>query len=102
MRSRRLRRAPRAEPLEDVIADPECICHRCKRWVDGTRGGKEARVDDIEVVEVVSLALGVQYRRRGIGAETRGPACVGYARERDLLIEYREARDRGRVASERP
>src|SRR5215470_14924340 len=41
-----------AEPLEEVIAYPEGVRHDGERGVHRAAGRKEARVDDVEVVDL--------------------------------------------------
>src|SRR4051794_18623833 len=45
------------QPLEDVVADPERVRDRGQRGVHGTDAGEEAGVDDVQVVEIVGLAV---------------------------------------------
>src|SRR5918996_1148941 len=65
----RLPRRARAEAVEQVVTDAEGVSHRRQGRVHRTRRGEEARVDDVEVVEVVRLAVDVQRRGLRIGAE---------------------------------
>src|SRR4029453_16701894 len=68
-------RTPRSlDSLEQVVANAERVGHRRQRGVHRADAREEARVDDIEVVELVRLAVGVEHRRRGIGAESAVPA----------------------------
>ena len=46
------------------------------------------------------LAVDVERRVRGVVAEADGAALVGYARERDPLVEHEAARDRGLLAAQ--
>ena len=57
-------RAAGAEPLEQVVADPQRVRHRGQRRVDRADAREDARVDDVEVVELVRSAVGVQHGRR--------------------------------------
>ena len=68
----------RAEPLEQVVADAQRVGHRRQRRVHRARGGEEARVDDVEVVEVVRLAVDVE--RRGRRDRCRSARCRTGAR----------------------
>src|SRR6185295_244460 len=45
------------EAIDEMVADAQGIGHRGQRRVHGAAGGEEARVDDVEVVEVVGLAV---------------------------------------------
>src|SRR4051812_9899536 len=74
-----------AEALGKVIADAQCVGDRRQPRVNSARGREEAGVDDVQVVEVVRLAVEVKRRALGIGAESHRPAVMGDAGERDLL-----------------
>ena len=91
----------RAEPIEQVVADAKRAGDRGQARVNRARGREEARDDDVEVVEVVHLAVDVERRAPGIDAEAYGPAVVRDPGERDLLAKHRPPRDAGSVAAER-
>ena len=69
----------------------------------GSRGRAEALeyVDDVKVVEVVRLAVGIKRRALGIGTEPHGAALVGDPGERDLLAQHLPASDGRTPAPER-
>src|SRR6185437_15234883 len=48
------------EPLEEVIADAQRVGHGGEPRVHGARGGEEAGVDHVEVVDVVRFAIEVE------------------------------------------
>jgi hypothetical protein len=48
-----------------VVADAEGVRHRGQRRVHGPDAREEARVDDVQVVELVGLAVDVEDRRAG-------------------------------------
>src|SRR4029450_11766829 len=52
----------RTHPVEQVIAYPHGVRHRGQRRVDGADAGEEARVDDVEGVDLVHLAAHMQHR----------------------------------------
>src|SRR3954464_10821328 len=66
----------------------------------GGGGWEETRVDDVEVVEVVRLAVEVECGARRIATEADRAAVVCDAGDGDLLAEYRPTRDGGLVAAE--
>ena len=82
-----------AEALEQVVADAQRVGHRRQRGVDRADAREEARVDDVEVVDVVRAAVGVEHRRRRAEAEPARPRLVRDARDRDLVLEVGVARD---------
>jgi hypothetical protein len=55
-----------AEALEKVISDAQRVRGRRQRWIHGAGRGKEAGVDDVQFVEVMRFAVGVERRPRGI------------------------------------
>ena len=59
----------RAHALEEVVADAQRVRHRGQRRVHRADAREEARVDDVEVVDLVRAAVGVEHRRRRVGAE---------------------------------
>jgi hypothetical protein len=50
-----------AQPLQQVLADPKGVGDDGERGVDGTDGDEEARIDHVEVVELVGLAVDVEH-----------------------------------------
>ena len=64
-----------------VVADAQRVRHRGERRVHGAARGEEARVDDVEVVEVVRLAVDVERRGRRIGRRS-APCRTGARRRR--------------------
>ena len=91
----------RTKTFEEVVADAHGVGDRGKRRIDRADAREEARVDDVQVVQVVRLAVRVEHRRLRVIAEADGAAVVGYAGDRDLLVEHREARDRPLLAADR-
>ena len=69
-----------AEPLEQVVADAQGVRHRGQRRVHGARRREEARVDDVEVVDLVRAAVDVEHRRRRV--RRRSGRCRTGARRR--------------------
>src|SRR5262245_51765533 len=62
-------RALSLEPIEQVVADSQCVGHGGQRGVDSANAGEKAGIDHVEVVELVRLAVRVQHRRLGVAAE---------------------------------
>src|SRR5690349_23924230 len=52
----------RAEALEQVVAHAQPVRHRRERRVHGADAREEARVDDVEVVDLVRATVDVQHR----------------------------------------
>src|SRR5262245_64826978 len=71
------------EPLEQVIADAERVGHDRERRIDCSARGKEARVDDVEVVELVRLAVRVQRGCLRVVPEPNRAVLVREAGQRD-------------------
>ena len=87
-RSRQARFAAlRAHPLEQVVADAQRVGHRGQRRVDRSDAREEARVDHVEVVELVGPAVHVQHGCPGVGAEAAGAGLVRHPCDRDGGLE---------------
>jgi hypothetical protein len=67
-----------AEPVGEVVSDPQGVGDDGERGVHCGAGDEEARVDDAEVVELVHLAVEVQGRGGRVGAEPDGAVLVGH------------------------
>ena len=74
------------EPVGEVLADADGVGHRGERRVHGADAREEAGVDDVEVVELVGLAVDVEHRRRRVVAEPAGAGLVGHAGDRDVHV----------------
>src|SRR5277367_3790650 len=74
---------PLAQALEQVIADAQRVGDGGQRGVDGSDAGEEAGVHDVQVVEIVGLAVHVEDRSSGVGAETTGARLVSNAGDRN-------------------
>ena len=72
----RLSPARHPQALAQVVPDAERVRHRGQPGVHRADAGEEAGVDDVEVVELVRLAVHVEHRRLGIGAEATGAGLV--------------------------
>src|SRR5438270_11756046 len=62
-----------SQPSEEPVADPERVGLDGEGGVATARGGHEAAVGDVEVVEVPDPAVLVQRRVVGVGAEPGPP-----------------------------
>src|SRR5438045_1807609 len=69
------------QPLEQVVTDPQCVRHRGESRVHRADAREEARVDDVEVVELVCAAVHVEHGRGRVVAEPRRTRLVRAARD---------------------
>jgi hypothetical protein len=76
-----------AQPLEQVVADSQRVRDGRQRGVHRADAREEARIDDVQIVELVGLAVHVEDGRRRVQAEANGAGLVGDARDRDLVLE---------------
>src|SRR5213593_3742771 len=101
-RTSRARTTPRrtglAEALREMLAHAQRVGDDRQRRIHGCARGEEARVHDVEVVDLVSAAVHVQRRRRRISAEAHGAVLVRHARERNALAEEEVAAEEPLVA----
>src|SRR3989440_10803494 len=79
-----------SEPLEQVVPDAEGVRHRGEGRVHGADARKDARVDDVEVVELVRAAVRVQDGRGWVAAHATRAGLVRAAGDRDLVLHVRE------------
>src|SRR6187200_1426986 len=75
-----------AEPLREVLADTDGVGHRRQRRVHRADAREEAGVDDVQVVELVRLAVDVEDRGLRVRAEPTRPSLVGDAGGGDVHV----------------
>src|SRR5213592_4180943 len=84
-----------------MVADPQRIGHDCESRVHRAARGKEAPVYDIEIVQLVRLAVAIERRRLRIVAEADRAVLVRHAGERHPLPDEEVARDQVMLAPQR-
>src|SRR5215468_7109143 len=84
------------QPLQQVISYAYRIGNSGQGRVHCADADKKARVHDIEVVEFVGLAVGVQYGSLRVRAEPACPGLMGTAGDRDVGFHIDVARDQVR------
>ena len=67
------------QSFEQMVAYAERIGDDRQRRVDRAAGREERTVDDIEVVDIMSPAIGVQNRLLRIGAEAAGSVLMPHS-----------------------
>src|SRR5262249_23407453 len=82
-----------SQPLQQVVAHTDRIGDRGKRWIDRADADEKARVDDVQVVQLVCLAVYVQYRGLWVAAEAAGARLMRAARYRNVDLHVDVARD---------
>src|SRR6516225_6655791 len=75
------------DPLQQVITYTQGVGHDGQRRIHRAARREEAAVDDIEIVEIVRLAVRIERRAQRIAAEASRPALMGGAADRDILAE---------------
>jgi hypothetical protein len=80
------------EPFQNAIAHPQRVGHDRQGWIYGGDRDKEAGIDDIEIVEIVRLAVEIESRRLGIQPETSRSRLMGRAGDGNLLVKIERAR----------
>src|SRR4051812_8162656 len=75
------------QPLGDVVADAKRVGDRGEGGVHGSDAREEARVDDVEVVDVVRLAVHVEHGAVRIGPEADGAGLVRGRADRHPLVQ---------------
>ena len=74
------------QPLQQVIGHTDRIGDRGEGRVHRSDADEEARVHDIQIVELMSLAVDIQYRGLRIGSEPARPGLVGTAGDRNVCL----------------
>ena len=64
---------PKSAVLKQVVGDADGVGDDGVGWVDCSARGEQAGVDDIEIVEVMGLAVDVEDGGLRVGAEATGP-----------------------------
>src|SRR6516225_835332 len=88
-----MERPSAAQPLEEVFADPQGVGHDSQGRVHRATGYKETAIYDVEVVQVVCLAIHVERAGLRISPEPDGADLVGHARQRDALTDEQVPRE---------
>src|SRR6185437_9422459 len=88
-----------SQPLRYSIGDPQGVGNDGQRRVDGTDRGKEARISDIEVIQLVRLAVEVQHGGGGIGAEARRSSLMRRAAHGNVFAEVERAMEKDSVVT---
>src|SRR5271170_3506614 len=70
-----------------MVGDADGVGDDGQAWIDGATAGEETGVDDVEVVEVVGLAVDVEDRLGGVSAEAEGAVLVADSVEGDAFFE---------------
>lgn len=76
-----------AEPREETVADPQRVGDGRQGRVDRADAREEARVDDVEIVQVVGLAVDVQRGGSRVGSETDGARLMRRRADRHALVQ---------------
>src|SRR5207248_9863847 len=88
-----------SESLAQMVGDAQRIRDDREPRVHGSGRGEEARLDDVEVVHLVRLAVHVECGGAGIPAEADGAVLVRHAGERNALPNVQIAREQPLVAA---
>ena len=81
-----------AEALEQVVADAQRVGHDRQRGVHRAARREEAAVDDVEVVDIVRLAVHVERGGLRVVAEADRAVLVRHAGQRNALADEQVAR----------
>src|SRR4051812_1408473 len=81
------RRPASAEPFEEVVADAHGVGDRGQGRVHRADAREEARVRDVEVLQLVRLAVRVERRGVRVGPEPDGARLVGGGTDRHPLVQ---------------
>src|SRR5512134_2947905 len=75
------------EPVEQMLADSQGVGDDRQRGIHRRTRYEKARIDDVEIVQVVGLTVDVQHRSLRVVAEPHRAALVRRPRNRDLFAK---------------
>ena len=78
-------------PFQQVIAHAKRVGHDRQRRIYCAARAKEARINNVEIVELVCFAVSIQRAGLRIVAETHSSVLMGYTGERDPLTQIQIA-----------
>src|SRR5215471_17422608 len=84
-------RRARCQPLLQMLTYAERVGHRRQRRIDRADAREEARVDDIQVVQLVRLAIRIEHRRLWIAAKATRAGLVRAAADFDVVLHVHVA-----------
>ena len=79
-----------------MIRNPNGVSDDRQRRIDRTCRYKAGSVDDIEIIQVMRLAMRVKHAVCGVGAHAAGSVLMANALQRDTFLEVRVQRDGSR------
>ena len=81
-----------------MLPDAQRVCHDRQRGIDRAAGDEETAVDDVKIVEIVRLAVGVE-RRLVFGSLPKRtvPVLVGDTGQWNALADEQIAREQALV-----
>src|SRR5262245_50263757 len=82
-----------SQSLQQVVAHADAIGDRGLRWIERARADEKARVDDVQVVQLVRLAVYVEHGGLWVAAEAAGAGLMRAARDRNVDLHVDVARD---------
>ena len=72
---------------DQVVADTQRVCDDRERWIHGRDAWEKTRIDDVEVIDVMSLAILIQYGCGRVGAEPASACLMTDASDWDLFTQ---------------
>jgi len=84
--------------LQEVVAHAQCIGDDGQGRIHRTAGREETAIDDIQIVHIMSLAVGIQSRGLRIVTEANRAILMGNAAERNAFVDKEILREQPLVA----
>ena len=97
-REKEIRRGTLVHPFDQMVADAERVRHDRQRRIHGRARGEEAAVDDVQIVDLVRLAVDIQSRGFRVVPEANGPVLMRDAGQGNAVADEQIAREEPLVA----
>lgn len=87
------------ETIKQVIAHAHRVRDDRKTRIHGAAGWEEATIHNVEIIEIVCLAVDVQGAGLRIFSEPDRPVLMGYSGERNLLADEQTSVEQAGMAA---
>ena len=79
-----------------MVSDANGVGNDRQRRIDRTRRDEAGSIHNIQIIQIMGLAMGVEHAGRGIGSHAASTVLMADTLQRDTLLEISVQRDRSR------